>query len=1049
MNNLKRVLSLALASVMLIGMMVVGASAADFTDAEEIEHQEAVDVLVALGIINGKEDGSYFAPADNVTRGEMAKMIAVAMMGGNDINTGTKTVPSFTDIGGHWAESYIEYCYDMGIIAGRGDGTFDPNANVTGTEVTKMMLSALGYDADAYKLTGATWATRTDELARIADPSLYDELVGVVLNTPATRDTAAQIVWNGLQNTTRKVSPSQNTSNGEVTWDYVTGNTLLKVRYDADIFVGTFEGNHKSTAQALNEGEIYVDNATRTYYVNGEKKTATAQTASFPSDLDISHIGEEVKVIYRNGNNDKSDNPDNKDTIYGTFVTGTTQVYWTTQADIKKATDVDDADKIKFNGTEYTVAPTTTATKVVVRDYGATVAAASDTTAANDTNVDADGDPAYARKLAFSALNSSQNSNKVKFVTDSDGRIAQAYVESQNISYVTSVSGNKVTLNGVGTINIDKNDIYDDVAKYDVVNYTKFYKADKDQAFFTVTKAEAVTGELTAFKNDGKWVNLTLDGKTYKVEKKPTTLASVSIDSSSSETAVDSDDIGEEFTLYLLNGYVGYVFQDTDAAAKLAVVIEEDIEGNKLGDQLKNSKVRLLLADGTKINVTLNEDSVLYRDGATTKTDKDTNLKAGTTPEDKDLASGDIVRYSVSSDGTYKLIEVIAAAEKEGYQLFSITGTTEKVYDKDTKTVLATGNDAVTSGDCILFTGNGSDGWKVYNIRDLKDITLDDENEVDYFSYVVKDGKAIAAYLNTDDRPSGASTSTIYGIVSAYNGTATNPADGDKYQKYTVENDNDSYTVYMTQDESNKRMKGKAAEGSIISFAPSADNVYTDDDLAIYDGTDYANAKKGLATWVKEYDAAAKTLTYYTSVAKQADGTFKGLTTKTVALDDDVVIVYVNSDDDEAGSDVGVSEFDTSTGYRNVLLVKDTGDSKAAVAVIMESSRDADILGGKTVTPPTAITRAGTTGNYTITVSTTAAAAGETVTVTVTCDKLPTAGTDTVTVTTATGGAVTPAGGNKTFKSDGSDGTVGFSNTYTFTMPDADVNDIVVNVANA
>ena len=175
MNNLKRVLSLALSSIMLVGMMAVGASAADFSDADKIEHADAVNVLVALSVINGKDDGS-FDPEGDVTRAEMAKMIAVAMNGGKDTNTGVKGTPSFTDIKGHWAESYIEYCYDMKIISGRGDGTFDPGANVTGLEATKMVLTALGYDAEAYKLTGASWAVRTDELAKQADPKLYEEL---------------------------------------------------------------------------------------------------------------------------------------------------------------------------------------------------------------------------------------------------------------------------------------------------------------------------------------------------------------------------------------------------------------------------------------------------------------------------------------------------------------------------------------------------------------------------------------------------------------------------------------------------------------------------------------------------------------------------------------------------------------------------------------------------------------------------------------------------------------------------------------------------------
>ena len=193
MNNLKRVLGLGLVGTMLAGMLTMGASAADFTDADKIQHNDAVNILVALKIVDGKPDGG-FDPEGNVTRAEMAKMIAVAMNGGSDANTGTKTTPTYTDIKGHWAESYIEYCADLGIISGRGDGTFDPGANVKGLEATKMVLTALGYDATAYKLTGNSWAVRTDELARQASPKLYEDLETVMMAENATRDTAAQLI---------------------------------------------------------------------------------------------------------------------------------------------------------------------------------------------------------------------------------------------------------------------------------------------------------------------------------------------------------------------------------------------------------------------------------------------------------------------------------------------------------------------------------------------------------------------------------------------------------------------------------------------------------------------------------------------------------------------------------------------------------------------------------------------------------------------------------------------------------------------------------------
>ncbi len=101
MKNLKRLLSLALTGVMLSGMMVMGASAAEYTDAESIEHTEAVEIMSSLNIINGKPDGSY-DPEGLVSRAEMAKMIAVAMNGGKETTYGTKTTVMYLQTA-HWS----------------------------------------------------------------------------------------------------------------------------------------------------------------------------------------------------------------------------------------------------------------------------------------------------------------------------------------------------------------------------------------------------------------------------------------------------------------------------------------------------------------------------------------------------------------------------------------------------------------------------------------------------------------------------------------------------------------------------------------------------------------------------------------------------------------------------------------------------------------------------------------------------------------------------------------------------------------------------------
>ena len=103
---------------MLLSVMVMGTGAA-FTDQDEIQNAEAVDMTSALGIIDGYEDGS-FQPAENIERGEAAKMISAMLNGGRDSVQET-TESSYNDVLGSvdaWANKYIEYCTARGIVSG-------------------------------------------------------------------------------------------------------------------------------------------------------------------------------------------------------------------------------------------------------------------------------------------------------------------------------------------------------------------------------------------------------------------------------------------------------------------------------------------------------------------------------------------------------------------------------------------------------------------------------------------------------------------------------------------------------------------------------------------------------------------------------------------------------------------------------------------------------------------------------------------------------------------------------------------------------------------
>ena len=74
MRNLKKVLSLSLSLVMLLGLMMVGAGAATtYTDADDIAGyaRGSVQLCYRLGIMSGGDDGS-FAPLATATRAQVA-----------------------------------------------------------------------------------------------------------------------------------------------------------------------------------------------------------------------------------------------------------------------------------------------------------------------------------------------------------------------------------------------------------------------------------------------------------------------------------------------------------------------------------------------------------------------------------------------------------------------------------------------------------------------------------------------------------------------------------------------------------------------------------------------------------------------------------------------------------------------------------------------------------------------------------------------------------------------------------------------------------------
>ena len=200
MSTMKKILSLTLALAMLMSVSVF----AGFADAAEIDKDAAaaVELLTAVKILNGipQEDGTIdFAPAATIKRAEAAKMIYVLRNGGVDDGAKNwKGIASFEDCKDHWANGYIAYCEAYGIINGRTETVFDPEAPVTGVELAKMLLTVAGYKGDVEGFTGTGWEKRVIAEANAAGEAGLFNGTEFAITTAAPRQWAAVMFVNAF-----------------------------------------------------------------------------------------------------------------------------------------------------------------------------------------------------------------------------------------------------------------------------------------------------------------------------------------------------------------------------------------------------------------------------------------------------------------------------------------------------------------------------------------------------------------------------------------------------------------------------------------------------------------------------------------------------------------------------------------------------------------------------------------------------------------------------------------------------------------------------------
>ena len=789
MRNLKRTLSLALASVMLVGMMSVGASAvnaSDFTDADEIVNKDAVSTMTALGIINGKEDGSYFDPTGNVTRAEMAKMLCVAINGGVDPVLGVKDTPTFTDIKGTWAESYIEYCAANGIIAGRGNNKFDPTGTVSATEAAKMLLGVLGYSAEKSGLVGNDWAINTNVLAN--QNGLYKKLANLNANTLLTRDNAAQMIYNALDANMVELNAAGNYTTSQYSYtgteSVVTGTERVWVVKIKDSSVndaikaldGSVYNSRQDAIDTLKEangGTTPLDTGKYTL----EQKTQNVYGENTVTKYADETMGHKYLSLITDGDAVLTDVEKDSKGTYTLYMNGITTKGQYTKVEGDYSNLIGQKVEVLYKDSEnvYGVYASTDSSLIVESTAGKVEAVKNGEVKIDGTTYKVDSNVTttalYTGKLIDGLNVGGNKAAAVKaYDNDDNGKI-------DTVVYVPFTAA-KVTYVGEKSFNTDVNtnvkfedvNAYDDMAKNDYV--IKSDAANTVDDTDTYVLAETVEGKIEATKSD----SVRIDGTWYNyVTTTPDT-----------DLALDST-----VKAAVLNGYIvkSEVVTASHELQDYAVIVKTD-------EDVNGYVAKLLFADGTTKVVT---------------TDKD----YGSAGENYGNA---LVTYEVKK-GEYVLTKAktnSGDADKAGFDLI-VTG---KYVNSSGKGKI--GGESIAD-DAVIFVKDSAGKFSTMAGSDFAKYSTTSVVDQNITAYANKDNSTgynsiVLAYVELNAKVN--SITSNYGYVTSAVSTTKNN-DGETVSSFTFWDGATEHKDIMTDE------KVSLSKGDIFTYEENKDGSYT------------------------------------------------------------------------------------------------------------------------------------------------------------------------------------------------------------------------------
>ena len=779
MKNLKKVLALVLAFACAFTMF---AGAASFTDEADIQAKDAVNMLTALGVIEGYEDGS-FDPDGVVTRAEMAKMIFVVRNNTIDDSAYANNTSKLTDITNHWAKGYIKFCESQGIIAGYGDNTFKPDATVTGVEAAKMLLVLTGYDADKAGLTGHNWSTNTLKYAGSA--GILDD-VNSGLESGLPRQYAAQMIYNTLDTNRVKWSTDSDSFDDNLGNGYKETVGYAYMGLTKSVGILTTVSKDSLTLTGIDEAE-----SDKVYSGSNPYATNFTKVKEDYSSL----LGQKVKVMFKDG---KTNN------VLGVYAVSDNEAYTVNASEVES-----DGDKVKFGGKSYSIENAYgndyidvyytdiegKETAVTGEDGASSGNSKSFTSQAGVKYTAANSKYGFEAEELFDDWDTS--SAVMQFVdSDGNGRFDSVIITDYAAAEVTSVTSSKVVAGK--SYEFDEENIDDDLKADDwaIISYDRYNDCTR------VAKADVITGKLDGLKKNSTSENYNKGtGVQYNEYQIGNEWYNGATDKDN-RTDISTVKAGDEVEAVVVNG-VAWKIKRSSGNGSLADVTDIAMVVNKDAG-IGGNQVKLQFFNDTTKVVDVDDDSTI----------KYASLKVGA-----------LYEYSISG-GEYSFEGL--STEDDYYGDYTFVGTAPYTAEDDA----LNGKKIDDKAKVILFEYNGKDTGndsKVITGKQLKALessAVTYERDAAYFTADVNGLTRVAAIaVKVNKLPETTTSNDFYGyILSDAKESSTNEV------SYTVllEGADEAVTVYEKNAKTSDRKKNtligyKSLDGE------DADKRYIDD----------------------------------------------------------------------------------------------------------------------------------------------------------------------------------------------------------------------------